>query len=46
MNRCISVHLVSEEDKSLIILLVHIIVSYDQIISLIFYVEDGSHVWL
>ena len=37
-NRCISVCLVSEEDKSnfLIILIIHIIVSFDQDISLIF----------
>ena len=45
-SRCISVHLVSEEVKSikLIILINHIIISYDQNNSLIFYVKDGSHV--
>ena len=43
-NRCISVRLVSEEVKALnlITLIIHIIVSYDQNISLIFYVKDGS----
>ena len=47
-NRCISVRLVSEEVKALnlITLIIHIIVSYDQNISLIFYVKDGSHVRL
>ena len=47
-NRCISVCLVSEKDKSnfLIILIIHIIVSFDQNISFIFYVNDGSHVRL
>ena len=48
-NRCISVRLVPEEEKKnyiLIILIIHIIVSYDQNISLIFYVNDGFHVRL
>ena len=34
------------EHLILIILIIHIIVSYDQYISLIFYVKDGSHVRL
>ena len=39
----ISATLVSEEDKSiLIILIIHITVFYDQNIALIFYVKDGS----
>ena len=39
----ISATLVSEEDKSiLIILVIHITVFYDQNIALIFYVKDGS----
>ena len=45
-NRRISVCLVSEEDKKAFNfdnLIIHIIVSYDQNISLIFYVKDGSH---
>ena len=44
-NRCISVRLLFEEDI-LIILIIHIIVFYDQNISMIFYVKDGSHVRL
>ena len=43
-NRCISVRLVSEEVK--IILIIPIIVSYDQNISMIFYMKDWSHVRL
>ena len=47
-NRYISVTLVSEEDKSIDFenFDIHIIVSYDQNISLMFYVKDGSHVRL
>ena len=42
-NRCISVRLVSEKDKHLIlkILIFHIRVSYGQNMSLIFYVKMG-----
>ena len=46
-NRFISVRLVSEvKSIKLIILIIHIIVSNDQNILLIFYVKDGSHVRL
>ena len=47
-NRCISVRFVSEEDKSiiLIILIIHIVVCYDQNMSLHFYVKAWSHVRL
>ena len=39
-NRCISVRFVSEEVKILIILIIHMTVSYDQNILMIFYVKD------
>ena len=46
-NRCIIVPLVSEMGHLiLIILIINIKVSYDQNISLIFYVKDESHVRL
>ena len=48
-NRCISVTQVSEKDKKhliLIILVIRIILYYDQIILLIFYVKNGSHIRL
>ena len=48
-NKCISNTVAPEEDKSIyffLFLIIHVIVSYDQNISLIFYVKDCSHVRL